>query len=314
MSIKELQDIYAKHPNTMGLASLCKDKSVKNVFLEGMHGSCASLFASVCVKSIPDIHVFILNDLEEAGYFYHDMVQVNGDADILFFPSSYRRAIKYGQKDAANEILRTEVLSRLERQEPVAVVTYPEALAEKVVSRNQLSASTLTLKVGQKEDTGKLMEKLSGYGFEHVDYVYEPGQFALRGSILDVYSFASEYPYRIDFFGDEIDSIRTFEVETQLSKEKKESVSIVPELSTSEGSDICFLDFVSKDAILWVKDLLWVRERIQAVHEETVSPQALKAYEGEQTELMNLSRKLIDGAEFTVRALEFSGLISGIRP
>lgn len=187
----------------------------------------------------------------------------------------------------------------------MAVVTYPEALAEKVVSRKQLSASTLTLKVGQKEDTGKLMEKLSSYGFEHVDYVYEPGQFALRGSILDVYSFASEYPYRIDFFGDEIDSIRTFEVETQLSKEKKESVSIVPELSTSEGSDICFLDFIPKETILWVKDLLWVREHIQSVHEDTLSPQALKAYEGEQTELMNLSQKLIDGAEFTVRALEF---------
>ena len=306
MSIKELQDIYAKHPNVTGLASLCKDKSVRNVFLEGMHGSCASLFASVCIKSVPGIHVFILNDLEEAGYFYHDMVQANGDTDILFFPSSYRRAIKYGQKDAANEILRTEVLSRLERQEPVTVVTYPEALAEKVVSRNQLSESTLTLKVGQQEDTGKLMEKLSGCGFEHVDYVYEPGQFALRGSILDVYSFASEYPYRIDFFGDEIDSIRTFEVETQLSKEKKDSVSIVPELSASESSEICFLDFVSKEAILWVKDLLWVRERIQAVHDETVSPQALKAYEGEeQTELLELPKKLIDGAEFTVRALEF---------
>ena len=306
MSIKELQDIYAKHPNVTGLASLCKDKSVRNVFLEGMHGSCASLFASVCIKSVPGIHVFILNDLEEAGYFYHDMVQANGDTDILFFPSSYRRAIKYGQKDAANEILRTEVLSRLERQEPVTVVTYPEALAEKVVSRNQLSESTLTLKVGQQEDTGKLMEKLSGCGFEHVDYVYEPGQFALRGSILDVYSFASEYPYRIDFFGVEIDSIRTFEVETQLSKEKKDSVSIVPELSASESSEICFLDFMSKEAILWVKDLLWVRERIQAVHDETVSPQALKAYEGEeQTELLELPKKLIDGAEFTVRALEF---------
>lgn len=306
MSIKELQDIYAKHPNVTGLASLCKDKSVRNVFLEGMHESCASLFASVCIKSVPGIHVFILNDLEEAGYFYHDMVQANGDADILFFPSSYRRAIKYGQKDAANEILRTEVLSRLERQELVAVVTYPEALAEKVVSRNQLFESTLTLKVGQQEDTGKLMEKLSGCGFEHVDYVYEPGQFALRGSILDVYSFASEYPYRIDFFGDEIDSIRTFEVETQLSKEKKDSVSIVPELSASESSEICFLDFVSKEAILWVKDLLWVRERIQSVHDETVSPQALKAYEGEeQTELLELPKKLIDGAEFTVRALEF---------
>ena len=305
MSIKELQEVYAKHPNVAGLASLRKNKDIKTVYLEGMHGSCASLFASVSVKTMPGIHVFILNDLEEAGYFYHDLVQVDGEADVLFFPSSYRRAIKYGQKDAANEILRTEVLSRLEQKKPVTVVTYPEALAEKVVSRKRLSDAMLTLKVGQQEDTVKLMETLSKYGFEHVDYVYEPGQFALRGSILDVYSFASEYPYRIDFFGDEIDSLRTFEVETQLSKEKKDSICIVPELSGTEGADICFLDFVDKDATLWVKDLLWVRERIQAVHDEAVSPQALKAYEGEQTELMNLSKKLIDGAEFTVRALEF---------
>ncbi|WP_456101242.1 DEAD/DEAH box helicase, partial [Phocaeicola plebeius] len=305
MSIKELQEVYAKHPNVAGLASLRKNKDIKTVYLEGMHSSCASLYASVSVKTMPGIHVFILNDLEEAGYFYHDLVQVDGETDVLFFPSSYRRAIKYGQKDAANEILRTEVLSRLEQKKPVTVVTYPEALAEKVVSRKRLSDAMLTLKVGQQEDTVKLMETLSKYGFEHVDYVYEPGQFALRGSILDVYSFASEYPYRIDFFGDEIDSLRTFEVETQLSKEKKDSICIVPELSGTEGADICFLDFVDKDATLWVKDLLWVRERIQAVHDEAVSPQALKAYEGEQTELMNLSRKLIDGAEFTVRALEF---------
>lgn len=139
----------------------------------------------------------------------------------MFFPSSYRRAIKYGQKDAANEILRTEVLGAFERNEPVTVVTYPDALAEKVVSQKVLSDKTIALKVGQHIATGKIMEELAGHGFEHVDYVYEPGQFALRGSILDVYSFASEYPYRVDFFGDEIDSIRTFEVDSQLSKEKR---------------------------------------------------------------------------------------------
>ena len=148
MSIKELQEVYAKHPNVAGLASLRKNKDIKTVYLEGM---CASLFASVSVKTMPGIHVFILNDLEEAGYFYHDLVQVDGETDVLFFPSSYRRAIKYGQKDAANEILRTEVLSRLEQKKPVTVVTYPEALAEKVVSRKRLSDAMLTLKVGQQD-------------------------------------------------------------------------------------------------------------------------------------------------------------------
>lgn len=305
MGITELQSRYTRHPALEGLANTLKNNDIRTVFLEGTHASCASLFASCFIKSVPGVYLFVLNDQEEAGYFYHDMVQVNGDEQILFFPSSYRRAIKYGQKDAANEILRTEVLSRLEKNEPVTVVTYPDALAEKVVSPKILSDRTLKLTVGQHIDTDEITKTLSDYGFEHVDYVYEPGQFATRGSIIDVYSFASEYPYRVDFFGDEIDSIRTFEVESQLSREKKDSVSIVPELAQAMDGDISFLSFIPCDTVLWVKDLLWVRERIQIIHDEALSPQALTAYEGEQTELMNLERKLIDGAEFTVESLEF---------
>ena len=304
MGITELQSRYTRHPALEGLANTLKNNDIRTVFLEGTHASCASLFASCFIKSVSGVYLFVLNDQEEAGYFYHDMVQVNGDEQILFFPSSYRRAIKYGQKDAANEILRTEVLSRLEKNEPVTVVTYPDALAEKVVSPKILSDRTLKLTVGQHIDTDEITKTLSDYGFEHVDYVYEPGQFATRGSIIDVYSFASEYPYRVDFFGDEIDSIRTFEVESQLSREKKDSVSIVPELAQAMDGDISFLSFIPRETVLWVKDLLWVRERIQIIHDEALSPQALTAYEGEQTELMNLERKLIDGAEFTVESLE----------
>lgn len=314
MNIAELQRIYASHPNVAGLTSLLDNKDIRTIYLKGMHASCASLFASGIFDKVPGIYVFILNDVEEAGYFYHDLVQVNGDERILFFPSSYRRAIKYGQKDAANEILRTEVLSRLGKQESLVVVTYPDALAEKVVSCQYLSDRTLKLDVGQHIETDKITALLVEYGFEHVDYVYEPGQFATRGSILDVYSFASELPYRIDFFGDEIDSIRTFEVETQLSTEKKTTVSIVPELASVSGSDICFLDFIPRQTVLFIKDFLWLRERIQTVRDEALSPQALTAYEGEQTELMNLEKKLVDGSEFTVKALEFKRVDFGHKP
>ena len=305
MEIAGLQQIYAKHPNMKGLAELLQKKDIHTIFFEGTHASCPSFFASAYIKIHPGVNLFILNDQEEAGYFYHDMVQVNGDADILFFPSSYRRAIKYGQRDAANEILRTEVLTRLGKSAPVSVVTYPDALAEKVVSKQELDTQMLVLKVGQEIETDKIAEQLVAFGFEHVDYVYEPGQFATRGSILDVYSFASEYPYRIDFFGEEIDSIRTFEVESQLSKEKKDSVSIVPELSKASGADICFLDFIPDTAVLWAKDLMWVRERIQAVHDDTFAPQAIQAYEGEPVDLDNLKRKLVDGPEFLQKALAF---------
>ena len=314
MNIAELQRIYASHPNVAGLMSLLDNKDIRTIYLKGMHASCASLFASGIFDKVPGIYVFILNDVEEAGYFYHDLVQVNGDEQILFFPSSYRRAIKYGQKDAANEILRTEVLSRLGKQESLVVVTYPDALAEKVVSCQYLSDRTLKLDVGQHIETDKITALLVEYGFEHVDYVYEPGQFATRGSILDVYSFASELPYRIDFFGDEIDSIRTFEVETQLSTEKKTTVSIVPELASASESDICFLDFIPRQTVLFIKDFLWLRERIQTVRDEALFPQALTAYEGEQTELMNLEKKLVDGSEFTVKALEFKRVDFGHKP
>ena len=305
MGITELQQIYAKHPNLSGLAALVAKKEIHTIFLEGFHASCPSLFASAFIRQNPAVSVFILDDQEEAGYFYHDLVQVNGDAQVLFFPSSYRRAIKYGQKDAANEILRTEVLSRLEKKEPVTVVTYADALAEKVVSLKELGERTLNLKVGQQIGTEAITGQLVDFGFEHVDYVYEPGQFAMRGSILDVYSFASEYPYRIDFFGEEIDSIRTFEVETQLSKEKKESIQIVPELSDTSESDISFLDFIPADTLLWVKDLMWVRERIQTVYEEVLSPQAQMAYEGDEAGVPDLKKRLIDGASFMHRALDF---------
>ena len=315
MDISELQRIYAGHPNTAGLAALLEDSSVRTIFLGGLHASAAPLFISSFIRENKQTFVFILGDQEEAGYFYHDLTQVNGEENILFFPSSYRRAVKYGQKDAANEILRTEVLSRLQKGDTLCIVTYPDALAEKVVSQEELTDKTLKLSVGEHVDTEFIAEVLTGYGFEHVDYVYEPGQYAVRGSIIDVFSFASEFPYRIDFFGDEVDSIRTFEVENQLSKEKKQSVAIVPELTKStDGSGVSFFEFISRDAVLAMKDFLWVRERIQSVRDEALSPQALAAYEGEKTELMSLETKLIDGAEFTVRAVEFKRMEFGNKP
>ena len=315
MTISELQSVYAAHPNTKGLATIIKDGGIKTVCVDGVHASCMSLFFSAFIKENPSVYVFVLNDNEEAGYFYHDMVQANGDADILFFPSSYRRAIKYGQKDAANEILRTEVLSRLEKRDNVAVVTYPEALAEKVVSKKLLTDKTVSLKVGQNIETDTIAAQLVSLGFDHVDYVYEPGQFATRGSILDVFSFASEFPYRIDFFGDEIDSIRTFEVESQLSKEKKSAVNIVPELTGVSGDSVTFLDFLPSQALLCVKDLLWVRERIQSIHDEVLSSQAIAAAEdGDNVELPDIQKTIIQGTDFTDKALDFRRIDFGSKP
>lgn len=320
MTITELQQRYATHPNVEAISGLLKNPSVRTLFCGGLCASAASLFSSVLVQRGEFPFVFILGDLEEAGYFYHDLTQVLGTEKVLFFPSSFRRAIKYGQKDAANEILRTEVLSRLQKgEEGLCVVTYPDALAEKVVSRKELGDKTLKLHTGENVDTNFITEVLRSYGFEYVDYVYEPGQYAVRGSIIDVFSFSSEFPYRIDFFGDEVESIRTFEVETQLSKEKKDSIVIVPDLSRSlEQGDasgmVSFLDFLSANTVLAMRDLLWLRERIQTVHDETLTPQAIAAREAEESGCITLDGKLIDGSEFTLRALDFCRLEFGNKP
>ena len=320
MTITELQQRYAAHPNVEAMSGLLKNPSVRTLFCGGLCASAASLFSSVLVQRGEFPFVFILGDLEEAGYFYHDLTQVLGTEKVLFFPSSFRRAIKYGQKDAANEILRTEVLSRLQKgEEGLCVVTYPDALAEKVVSRKELGDKTLKLHSGENVDTNFIMEVLRSYGFEYVDYVYEPGQYAVRGSIIDVFSFSSEFPYRIDFFGDEVESIRTFEVETQLSKERKDSIVIVPDLSRSLEQDgasgmVSFLDFLSVDTVLAMRDLLWLRERIQTVHDETLTPQAIAAREAEESGCITLDGKLIDGSEFTLRALDFRRMEFGNKP
>ena len=320
MTITELQQLYTRHPQVSRALHLLSDASVHHLFCGGLCASAASLFATALLQRAAGPFVFILDDLESAGYFYHDLTQVLGSERVLFFPSSFRRAIKYGQKDAGNEILRTEVLSRLQKQEEgLCVVTYPDALAEKVVSRGELTEKTLKLHVGERVDLSFVTEVLRSYGFEFVDYVYEPGQFAVRGSIVDVFSFSSEYPFRVDFFGDEVDSIRLFEVESQLSKEKKEEVVIVPDLSRclekgGTGGLVSFLHFLPAQTVLAMHDLLWLQERVQAVHDESLSAQAVAARQAEENDSISLEGKLIDGSEFTAQVLEFRRLEFGHQP
>ena len=270
MTLTDMSALYGSLAQTKALLRELAGKRDGNVFLQGLYASSAPMFftavASNCSHSCL---LAILNDQEEAAYFYHDMVQTMGDSQVLYFPSAYRRAAKYGQKDDASEILRTEVLSRLTTLEPDAptlvIVTSSDALAEKVVSRSSLEDKSISLKVGDTLDREELQERLAALGFSRVDYVYEPGQFALRGSILDVFSFSSEYPLRLDFFGDDIDSIRQFSVDTQLSTEKKESVVIVPDMDKVEGAQVSLMDFLPADALLAVKDLLLTADRMTSV-------------------------------------------------
>jgi transcription-repair coupling factor (superfamily II helicase) len=331
MKIDDLCQLYAMHPKVGALAKLLKKKSEKTILLEGLMGSAASLVLGALGQRREErgeereesLFLVVLNDAEEAGYFYHDLVQMLGDRQVLFFPSSYRRAVKYAQRDAANEILRTEVLARFSNSSlftlhsSLYVVTYPEALAEMVVDRQVIDERTLTLADGQTVSVADIEATLRDFGFREVDYVYEPGQFALRGSILDVYSFSSEYPYRIDFFGDDVDSIRTFEVETQLSRDRRERIEIVPELTAVSEQKVPLLKFLPDDAVLVVKDLSFVRDAIERTYQEGFSAQAIRermeeASEVEQAEIERQLRResqLMTGAQFAADADRFRHIL-----
>lgn len=219
--------------------------------------------------------LFVLDDADEAGYFYHDLTQMLGQESVFFFPSSYRRAVKYGQRDAANEILRTEVLARLSAGNPIFIVSYPDALAELVVSKQHLDEKILKLSVGQQIPQVEVVHQLRDFKLQEVDYVYEPGQFAVRGSIIDVYSYSCEFPFRIDFFGDEIDTIRTFNIEDQLSKDKRESIEVVPELATGQTVKQCFLQFLDPSALVVMKDYTYLHDCIEKIYNDGFSTQSL---------------------------------------
>lgn len=329
MKIQDIQKLYATLPQVGALIKTQEDKSIKTIFLQGLVASAAPmLFASIAEKW-KKTTVFVLNDNDEAGYFYNDLKTIampddNKDkvAEVLFFPSSYRRAVKYGQRDAGNEILRTEVLTRLsalttEKEDsstlPLYIVTEPSALSELVVSKKQLDERRLTLTVDQHIDIVEVERTLRSFGFSETDYVYEPGQFAVRGSIIDVYSFSSELPFRVDFFGDDIETIRTFEVESQLSNEKLKRIEIVPELATLSEEKVPFLHFLPNDAVLAFKDFLYVRDTIEGIYKDGFTSQALvDSLEGknevEQQEIEKAFRKesqLITASLFMDNALDF---------
>lgn len=278
MTIQDLQKALGHRPQVNALSRLLEDKAKPNVFLRGLVSSATPMVFSAIFHKSPRTMLFVLNDADEAGYFYHDLTQILGSETAYFFPSSYRRAVKYGQKDAGNEILRTEVLAHLAAsngEKPMMIVSFPEALSELIVSKKNIRDNILKLAVGQNIDPIDVAHTLREEGFEEVDYVYEPGQFACRGSILDVYSYSSEYPFRIDFFGDEVDTIRTFDVEDQLSKEKREEIEIVPELTTIESERKPFLSVVPDNTLLVIKDYAFVCERIAQIYQEGFSDAAL---------------------------------------
>ena len=275
MTLQDIAKFYGRSPQANALVDLLKKKSVHSLFLQGLVCSSASMFFGSMKTRLKRSVLFVLDDADEAGYFYHDLTQMLGQESVFFFPSSYRRAVKYGQRDAANEILRTEVLARLSAGNPIFIVSYPDALAELVVSKQHLDEKILKLSVGQQIPQVDVVHQLRDFKLQEVDYVYEPGQFAVRGSIIDVYSYSCEFPFRIDFFGDEIDTIRTFNIEDQLSKDKRESIEVVPELATGQTVKQCFLQFLEPSALVVMKDYTYLHDCIEKIYNDGFSTQSL---------------------------------------
>ena len=275
MTLQDIAKLYGRSPQANALVDLLKKKSVHSLFLQGLVCSSASIFFGSMKPRLKRSVLFVLDDADEAGYFYHDLTQMLGQESVFFFPSSYRRAVKYGQRDAANEILRTEVLARLSAGNPIFIVSYPDALAELVVSKQHLDEKILKLSVGQQIPQVDVVHQMRDFKLQEVDYVYEPGQFAVRGSIIDVYSYSCEFPFRIDFFGDEIDTIRTFNIEDQLSKDKRESIEVVPELATGQTVKQCFLQFLEPSALVVMKDYTYLHDCIEKIYNDGFSTQSL---------------------------------------
>ena len=275
MTLQDIAKLYGRSPQANALVDLLKKKSVHSLFLQGLVCSSASMFFGSMKARLKRSVLFVLDDADEAGYFYHDLTQMLGQESVFFFPSSYRRAVKYGQRDAANEILRTEVLARLSAGNPIFIVSYPDALAELVVSKQHLDEKILKLSVAQQIPQVDVVHQLRDFKLQEVDYVYEPGQFAVRGSIIDVYSYSCEFPFRIDFFGDEIDTIRTFSIEDQLSRDKRERIEVVPELATGQTVKQCFLQFLDPSALVVMKDYTYLHDCIEKIYNDGFSTQSL---------------------------------------
>lgn len=255
---KDLIKIFKSESNVVGLAEVAKPNEPRNVQLKGLVGSLDAVVASSLYSINHQNHIFVMHEKEEAAYFHNDLQNLFGDKEILFFPSSYKRPYEFEETENANILMRAEILNRINHKSSSGelIVTYPEALTEKVINKKSLVENTWTAKVGESVDAEFLSELFLTYGFVQDDFVYEPGQFAIRGGIVDIYSYAGELPARIELFGDEIESIRTFDPETQLSNESLKEVNIIPNVQTKllEERRESFFDFIPNNSKLWIKD------------------------------------------------------------
>src|SRR5687767_13414236 len=280
MSVQVLLDAYKNSPRLFQLADRLSFAKPVKLHLKNLYGS-SPQFVAAAIFQHPSCsqlnHLIVLNDAEDAAYFHNTLENLTGALDLFYFPSSFKNRKNYDQLNSSHVMLRTETLTKIASLSATGksvnkkiIVTYPEALFEKVVVADKLSANIIFIKSGDSLNVENLLLQLAEYGFERTDFVYEPGQFAIRGGILDIYSFGNEKPYRIELFGNDIDSIRIIDPETQLSERRLLQVSIIPNVETQfeEEEKVSLLQFLPENTIIWLQDEELLRERLLTSEED----------------------------------------------
>ena len=297
MTLGDLQRLFLTPARSKALAALGRNRKAS---LYGLAGSSVAMALSG-VKQTDEPMLVIGDSQDDAGYLYFDLCRIVGEDAVAMLPSGYKRDIKYGQADEPARVLRTETLNRIADSRALRfIVSYPEALAEKVASRKSINDHTIHFKRGESLDMTDAERWLRDNGFTEVDYVYEPGHFAVRGSILDIFGYSNELPYRVDFFGDEIDSIRSFNVETQLSEERFDDVAITSNVALL-ASGQSLLDYISPSTVIAVRDVAYTVERVKAIASSEFSESAMIADEGDARAM----DQVVDADEFASHLEEF---------
>jgi len=307
MKENSLSQLYSGHPVLKEIAGFIgSGENMSRCTIEGLSGSSKTIVLSSIFQDMQHIHVVVISEKEEAAYFYNDLVALAGEEAVFFFPSTYKRSVQYEQTEPANIVLRTEVLNFLASgKRKGIIVTYPESVMEKVISRRNLKKNTFQISKGDKLSLEFLEEMLHEYNFERVDFVYEPGQYSVRGSIVDIFSYSADFPYRVDFFSEEVDSIRTFNPDDQLSVSIQKQISVIPniqDISIEEIND-SFTDFLPPSSIIWTEDAIIIKEKVNSIYDQTVQREESGQIAGKSEIVMTGNRIIEELGKF--RTVEF---------
>lgn len=304
LDISELVAVFTQSAQVKKIVDLLNSDTCHSIKLKGLKGSAVAMTIGAAFGNQKHSFFIIEQDKERAAYLYNDLQAVLGKESVEFLPSSYQRSIEYNRTDSSNILLRTDVLSKMSASaKPMVVITHPESLMEKVIKPEKLKSNTFVINKGDSLSHDFLIDLLSEYGFDRVDFVVEPGQYSVRGSLIDVFSFSDEMPFRLDFFGDDIESIRSFDIETQLTKKELEIVSIIPNIQDQEVQDVRvpISDFFPENTIVWFNSLTFVADRIEQIFTDTV----YKTGERKNIELIALQGSDIHLFAQNYRTVEF---------